>query len=157
MPSSPRSYTWGSLRTAQDAAVYRELNIQYVLTMGRGLDALPPPGGKHKVVVVDDLPGASIDFAFEEAVAFIDEALAKNAACLVHCFAGMSRSATTVIAYLMMRRGMRLDEAYCTTRRGRPAIYPNAGFFEQLLALDAKLFAGQRPLDMASMERDKRP
>ena len=147
----------GSLRAAQSEAVYSHLNITHLLTVGRGLEPQPPEHGKHKVVIVDDIEGATIDFAFEDAIAFIDEAIQANSGCLVHCFAGMSRSATTVIAYLMMRKGMRLDEAYCTTKRGRPAIYPNAGFFKQLLALDAKLYPGQRPLDMDSMERDKVP
>jgi protein-tyrosine phosphatase len=152
----PQMYL-GSLRSAQSLDVYTKLGITHVLTMGRGLDALPPPGGKHKVVIVDDLPGACIDFAFEDAVAFIDDAVRSGGAVVVHCFAGMSRSATTVIAYLMMKQGMRLDDAYNTTKRGRPAIYPNAGFFDQLVKLDATLFPGQRGLDIASMEREKVP
>ncbi|CUG86233.1 dual specificity protein phosphatase, putative [Bodo saltans] len=147
----------GSVRSAQSLDVYAKLGITHVLTMGRGLDALPPPGGKHKVVIVDDLPGACIDFAFEDAVAFIDDAVKSGGAVVVHCFAGMSRSATTVIAYLMMKQGMRLDDAYNTTKRGRPAIYPNSGFFDQLLKLDAKLYPGERALDIPSMEREKVP
>lgn len=143
----------GSLRSAQSLAVYDRLNITSLLTVGRGLEPTVIDGMRHKVVIVDDIEGATIDHSFREAVEFVDEALSANSGCLVHCFAGMSRSATTVIAYLMIRKGMRLDEAYCTTRRGRPAIYPNAGFFAQLLSLDAKLFPDGRPLDMQSMER----
>jgi protein-tyrosine phosphatase len=147
----------GSLRSAQSMTVYERLSVGYLLTVGRNLAPIVPANMKHKVVIVDDIEGATIDHSFEEAIAFIDEAMQANSGCLVHCFAGMSRSATTVIAYLMMRKGLRLDEAYCTTKRGRPAIYPNAGFFKQLLALDAKLYGGQRPLDMESMERHKVP
>ncbi|CUG84719.1 GP46-like surface antigen, putative [Bodo saltans] len=143
----------GSLRSAQSLAVYDRLNITYLLTVGRGLEPTVIPDMHHKVVIVDDIEGATIDHSFQDAVSFIDDSLKSQQGCLVHCFAGMSRSATTVIAYLMIRKGMRLDEAYCTTRRGRPAIYPNGGFFAQLLALDAKLYPGGRPLDMPSMER----
>lgn len=144
----------GSLRSAQSLSVYDRLNIVYLLTVGRGLEPTVIPGMVHKTVIVDDIEGATIDHSFDEAVQFIEDAQSKGVGCLVHCFAGMSRSATTVIAYLMKRKGMRLDEAYCTTRKGRPAIYPNAGFFKQLLALDMALFPqDQRPLDMASMER----
>ena len=143
----------GSLRSAQSLTVYDRLRIGFLLTVGRNLAPIVPEAMRHKVVIVDDIEGATIDHSFDDAIAFIDEAIQANSGCLVHCFAGMSRSATTVIAYLMMRKGMRLDEAYCTTKRGRPAIYPNAGFFKQLLALDAKLYPGQRPLDMDSMER----
>jgi Leucine-rich repeat (LRR) protein/serine/threonine protein kinase len=147
----------GSLRTAQSQEIYQRLHLTHLLTMGRGLEPQAPEGGQHKIVIVDDIEGANIDFAFEEAIVFIEEALSQETGCLVHCFAGMSRSATTVIAYLMMKRGMRLDDAYCLTKKGRPAIYPNGGFFNQLLALDAKLYPGQRELNMPSMERDKKP
>ncbi|ORC93608.1 dual specificity protein phosphatase [Trypanosoma theileri] len=147
----------GSLRTAQSQVVYNKLSIKNLLTVGRDLMPVPPVGGRHLTINVDDIEGADIRTTFEEASLFIDESLQRGEGCLVHCFAGMSRSATTVIAYLMLHQHMRLDEAYCVTRRGRPAIYPNNGFFNQLVKMDATLFQNQRPLDMASMERDKIP
>ncbi|KEG09137.1 dual specificity protein phosphatase [Trypanosoma grayi] len=147
----------GSLRSAQSQLVYEKLGIMSLLTVGRGLLPTPPIGGEHLTINIDDIEGADIAGVFSEAVNFIDNSVRKKKGCLVHCFAGMSRSAATVIAYLMIKQNMRLDEAYCTTKRGRPAIYPNHGFFAQLVKLDAELFPNQRLLDMASMERDKVP
>ncbi|KPA82266.1 putative dual specificity protein phosphatase [Leptomonas pyrrhocoris] len=144
----------GSLRSAQSQMVYRKLNISYLLTVGRQLVPVPPEGGTHKVIVVDDIPGADIRTSFREAVGFIEESQQKKSGCLVHCFAGLSRSATTVIAYLMMRKNMRLDEAYLVAKKGRPAILPNKGFFDQLVELDHELFPdATRPLDIESLGR----
>ncbi|KPI90467.1 putative dual specificity protein phosphatase [Leptomonas seymouri] len=144
----------GSLRSAQSQMVYRKLNISYLLTVGRQLVPVPPEGGKHKVIVVDDIPGADIRTSFHEAVDFIEESQKKKCGCLVHCFAGLSRSATTVIAYLMMKKNMRLDEAYLVAKKGRPAILPNKGFFDQLVELDRELFPNaERPLDIESLGR----
>ncbi|XQJ30526.1 dual specificity protein phosphatase, putative [Leishmania guyanensis] len=144
----------GSLRSAQSQMVYRKLNIRYLLTVGRQLVPVPPEGGHHKVIVVDDIPGADIRMSFQEAVNFIEESQSHKEGCLVHCFAGLSRSATTVIAYLMMKKGMRLDEAYLVTKKGRPAILPNKGFFDQLVELDNELYPEpKRPLDIASLGR----
>lgn len=144
----------GSLRSAQSQMVYRKLHITYVLTVGRGLMPVPPEGGVHKTIIVDDIPGANILFSFQEAVDFIDDGLRRKQGCLVHCFAGLSRSATTVIAYLMIKKGMRLDEAYLLTKKGRPAILPNKGFFDQLVELDHELYPkASRPLDIASLDR----
>lgn len=46
----------------------------------------------------------------------------------VHCFAGRSRSSTSVIAYLMQETGMSLNSAFKLVKRRRPIVYPNPGF-----------------------------
>ncbi|MED6289083.1 Dual specificity protein phosphatase 16, partial [Characodon lateralis] len=48
----------------------------------------------------------------DRSVEFIEKAKASNARVLVHCLAGISRSATIAIAYIMKRMDMSLDEAY---------------------------------------------
>lgn len=52
--------------------------------------------------------------------------------CLVHCAAGISRSASLVIAYLMYRYGLRAVEARERLVAVRPRISPNSGFWDQL-------------------------
>ena len=51
---------------------------------------------------------------------------------LVHCYAGISRSATIVISYLMKEHGMSLQAATQLTRSKRWFINPNPGFVKQL-------------------------
>lgn len=57
---------------------------------------------------------------------------------LVHCMVGMSRSATCVLAYLMIARKMSAAEAIRTVRMHRD-IHPNEGFLQQLADLDNEL------------------
>jgi len=54
---------------------------------------------------------------------------------LVHCMAGISRSSTIVIAYLIVRRGWSFEKAYEHVRTARPTIRPNDGFMQQLKEL----------------------
>ncbi len=51
---------------------------------------------------------------------------------------GMSRSATLVLAYLMLKRRLRLRDAVQTLVKKR-AIYPNRNFLNQLLELEEEL------------------
>lgn len=57
---------------------------------------------------------------------------------LVHCIMGMSRSATLVLAYLMLRQRLTLRSAIQTVVLQR-AIYPNRNFLSLLLELDIQL------------------
>lgn len=53
-------------------------------------------------------------------------------AVLVHCKMGVSRSASTVIAYAMKQQRWSLDEALAYVRECRSIIKPNDGFLKQL-------------------------
>ncbi|XP_077355896.1 dual specificity protein phosphatase 16 [Festucalex cinctus] len=70
---------------------------------------------------------------------FIEEAKASDACVLVHCLAGISRSATIAIAYIMKRMDMSLDEAYRFVKEKRPSISPNFNFLGQLLDFEKKI------------------
>jgi len=91
-------------------------------------------------VNIDDSENANISRYFEEVCEFIEKARQENKNCLVHCAAGISRSSTLVIAYLMKHQKMNLKEAYGHTREQRSIIEPNSGFAKQLMELELKLF-----------------
>ncbi|KAG7273143.1 hypothetical protein CRUP_034541, partial [Coryphaenoides rupestris] len=55
---------------------------------------------------------------------------------LVHCQAGISRSATICLAYLMHARRVRLHEAFDFVRERRRVISPNLAFMGQLLQFE---------------------
>lgn len=56
----------------------------------------------------------------------------------VHCLMGVSRSATLVLAFLMIVEGLTLQEAVAAVRPHRD-IFPNPGFLQQLRSLDMSL------------------
>ena len=58
---------------------------------------------------------------------------------LIHCYAGISRSATVCLAYLMKSRNMRLEEAFEFVRKLRTVISPNLAFMLQLSKYEAEL------------------
>jgi atypical dual specificity phosphatase len=60
---------------------------------------------------------------------------------LVHCLAGMSRSATIVIAYLLATTPMTAVEATGFVRSKREIVRPNYGFTKQLEQYERRYFA----------------
>lgn len=86
---------------------------------------------KYQLVDIYDDERANISQHFEQSNQFIEGGRAAGGV-LVHCYAGVSRSATLVLAYLMSRERLPLKLAMQRVREARPAAQPNAGFFRQL-------------------------
>jgi dual specificity MAP kinase phosphatase len=55
-----------------------------------------------------------------------------NKKILFQCYAGVSRSATFAIAYLMVTLKLSIDDAYNLVKSKRSIIHPNYGFVEAL-------------------------
>jgi len=72
----------------------------------------------------------------------IDYFLKQKKGVLVNCYAGISRSSTFVIAYLMNKYNMNLDDAYSFVINKRLIIKPNPGFLKILKSYEDYLKRG---------------
>jgi hypothetical protein len=63
---------------------------------------------------------------------------------LIHCQAGISRSASLLISYLMRDQTMSLKDAFIHVLKQRPLIHPNKGFRCQLLKYEEIIFEGKQ-------------
>lgn len=79
-----------------------------------------------------DLPESNLTFPIEKCIKIIDKNRVEN--ILVHCNAGVSRSPTIVISYLMASEKLSFDQAYQKVKEVRSCIKPNEGFVKQLQA-----------------------
>uniref|UniRef100_H2S0M5 Dual specificity protein phosphatase n=1 Tax=Takifugu rubripes TaxID=31033 RepID=H2S0M5_TAKRU len=79
-----------------------------------------------------------LSVSFQAAADFIHRALSRGGKVLVHCHVGVSRSATLVLAYLMLKQHLTLVEAICAVKENR-GIHPNRGFLRQLIGLEKQL------------------
>ncbi|XP_012300221.1 dual specificity protein phosphatase 2 [Aotus nancymaae] len=94
---------------------------------------------RYKSIPVEDNHMVEISAWFQEAIGFIDWVKNSGGRVLVHCQAGISRSATICLAYLMQSRRVRLDEAFDFVKQRRGVISPNFSFMGQLLQFETQV------------------
>ena len=70
---------------------------------------------------------------------FSDEARNSGVGVLVHCLAGVSRSVTITVAYLMFKEKLSLEAAYEYVRVKKSNIAPNFNFMGQLQDFQVQL------------------
>lgn len=78
---------------------------------------------------------------------FPDSVKESGGRVLVHCQAGISRSATICLAYLIHAHRVRLNEAFEFVKRRRHVISPNLGFMGQLLQFETDVLCPYTVLD----------
>ncbi|NXT17685.1 DUS4 phosphatase, partial [Syrrhaptes paradoxus] len=96
---------------------------------------------QYKCIPVEDNHKAEISSWFMEAIEYIDSVKECCGRVLVHCQAGISRSATICLAYLMMKKRVKLEEAFEFVKQRRSIISPNFSFMGQLLQFESQVLA----------------
>lgn len=137
--AADRLYIGGYL-AASDPALLRAAGITHVLKVFPGEEGYARHAGvEYADIPIDDAPDADLRGYLPAALRYIRAALASGGCVLVHCHAGISRSATVVLFCLMVDHGLTLDEALRRLKTARPQVQPNAGFLRHLRAIDASL------------------
>ena len=132
--------------STNDDDILSEINIKVVisaLTEEEYEDYMIGEQDFHNIewirLVIDDDKDEKISQYFFEVHNIINKALAENKNVIVHCAAGISRSSSLVIAYLMIENRWLYEEAYNYVKSKRSIINPNIGFVKQLKALEYRL------------------
>ncbi|RWS06797.1 dual specificity protein phosphatase 18-like isoform X1 [Dinothrombium tinctorium] len=114
---------------------------------------LRQPGIDSIRISVDDTPTDDIGQHFDIGVDKIAEHAKRGERSVVHCVAGVSRSAALVIAYLIKHKRMTLHDAFNHVRERRQVIRPNNGFFKQLIEYEKK-HLGKASVKMITVEKE---
>jgi len=80
-----------------------------------------------------DTPSSDLSAYFRSATSFIDNELRNGGKVLVHCVAGVSRSVSLILAYLIRFGGYSSLDAFLMVRSKRSIARPNDGFCMQLM------------------------
>lgn len=124
----------GGQDVIEDPEFFNKRGIRFVLSLGPNT---PPArinfdGRCH--VNLPDVPSSDLGTHFRKIIRFLAESRHSTAgACVyVHCAAGISRSTTSVCAYLMAHLGITFEESLEFIASKRRTVCPNDGFRKQL-------------------------
>ncbi|NXJ97807.1 DUS22 phosphatase, partial [Corythaixoides concolor] len=116
---------------ARDVEQLSKNNITHILSIH---DSARPmlEGVKYLCIPAADSPSQNLARHFRESIKFIHECRLTGEGCLVHCLAGVSRSVTLVVAYIMTITDFGWEDALSVVRAARSCANPNMGFQRQL-------------------------
>ncbi|XP_006870564.1 PREDICTED: protein phosphatase Slingshot homolog 1 [Chrysochloris asiatica] len=134
----------GSEWNASNLEELQGSGVDYILNVTREIDNFFPGLFAYHNIRVYDEESTDLLAHWNEAYHFINKAKRNHSKCLVHCKMGVSRSASTVIAYAMKEFGWPLEKAYNYVKQKRSITRPNAGFMRQLSEYEGILDASKQ-------------
>ncbi|XP_075955190.1 protein phosphatase Slingshot homolog 1 isoform X2 [Anarhichas minor] len=134
----------GSEWNASNLEELQESGVSYILNVTREIDNFFPGTFSYHNIRVYDEDATDLLAHWNETYNFIVKAKKNRSKCLVHCKMGVSRSASTVIAYAMKEFGWSLEKAYNFVKQKRSITRPNAGFMRQLAEYEGILDASKQ-------------
>lgn len=123
----------GSQDAAHDLDTLQTHKVSHVLNVAYGVSNPFTDQLHYKTIQILDIPETDIRTYVDECSVFIQQAKQQDGVVLVHCNAGVSRSVSVVIGYLMKQERLSFTEAFNQVKSVRPSARPNPGFYQQLL------------------------
>lgn len=123
----------GDLHAARNLKVLTKLRISHIVNLS-GHEPSFPDQFFYQNINIADSPKTNIKRYFTVTNWLIQGALKGGNNVLVHCAAGISRSATIVLAYILFRNtSWTVNRALTFLISKRSIVHPNEGFMKQLI------------------------
>lgn len=130
----------GDIHSALDQNFHMSRNIMGVIDLTNSSNQTKFNRGiKMLRIGLDDNLHSNIKPYLKQTFEFIDSIINQNKAVFVFCRAGVSRSASIVIHYLMKKYSLPYIEAFKYLKTARNVVSPNSGFEKQLIEVEEEL------------------
>ncbi|KAK6317575.1 hypothetical protein J4Q44_G00129750 [Coregonus suidteri] len=144
MDSPTEIFDHGSEWNASNLEELQNSGVQYILNVTKEIDNFFPGVFEYHNIRVYDEEATDLLAYWNDTYKFISRAKKAGAKCLVHCKMGVSRSASTVIAYAMKEYGWDLERAFDHVKERRAVTKPNPSFMRQLEEYQGILLASKQ-------------
>ncbi|KAL5015802.1 hypothetical protein ScPMuIL_005391 [Solemya velum] len=140
----------GSEWNASNLNELKANGVGHILNISREIDNFFPGYIEYMNIREWDVCETDLLKYWNNTYDFIQKARKMGSKVLVHCRMGISRSASTVMAYLMKEYRMSANEAYDYVKEKRSCVHPNDAFWEQLQTYGSMLKAWYKMLVLIS-------
>eukprot|EP00300_Choanocystis_sp_HF-7_P012036 c17719_g1_i1.p1 GENE.c17719_g1_i1~~c17719_g1_i1.p1 ORF type:complete len:425 (-),score=92.10 c17719_g1_i1:537-1811(-) len=128
---------------AQNKALLKQHGITHILNVAGGNCANCHPNDfTYLVLFLNDNSQTDIECVFYDIIDFLKKGTTGGNKTLVHCFQGVSRSATAVLSFIMFSKGWTFESALEFLKQRRSIVKPNAFFCNQLISFERRLKSG---------------
>uniref|UniRef100_A0A8C1UL27 protein-serine/threonine phosphatase n=1 Tax=Cyprinus carpio TaxID=7962 RepID=A0A8C1UL27_CYPCA len=134
----------GSEWNASNLEELQNSGVRYILNVTREIDNFFPGIFEYHNIRVYDEEATNLLEYWNDTYKFISKAKKAGVKCLVHCKMGVSRSASTVIAYAMKEYSWDLERAFDHVKERRSVTKPNPSFMKQLEEYQGILLASKQ-------------
>ena len=127
----------GDIDGAREVNYLKQEKITHIISLAGKIFSPEYEEGlfKRKIIDIIDFEDENIFQYFKDCIQFIESAKK----IYIHCMAGVSRSATIVIAYIMWKEHKSYYQAFLDVKYKRKFIAPNKGFIFQLRYFESML------------------
>jgi hypothetical protein len=125
---------------ARNLSRLRDTGITHIINMAYEYPDVFPSDFTYLHILAKDTLSERLGSTFHEIAAFVANATAHGGRTLVHCQEGISRSATAVLACLIINEHMALGAAFQLLKRAKGDVEPNVTFLRELRRLEFDTF-----------------
>ena len=120
----------GNYKFALDAELLIKEGITYILNCGNGLKNFYENENLFKYLYIPlyDSEAQKLDKYLDTTNKFIKEGSENGNKILIHCGAGMSRSASICLMYMIIEKKYKFSDAYTLMKQKRKCVMPNPNF-----------------------------
>jgi len=122
----------GCQLSARNKLFLKTNNISHIVNLMGGKEPFPRDFTYFSLEKFLDSPTQDLLTHIPPCITFIEKGMKEGTGVLVHCAAGVSRSCSIVVAYIMKSHGLSFEEAFSMVKASRPIVSPNCGFLKQL-------------------------
>jgi len=149
------NFLWlGDRFAASETKVLKQLGVSYMLTLygTHEHEYLTPI--RTRCIPLSDDGSTDLGPVLKRCFEFIDEAKLKKQKILIHCAAGINRSPSIVIAYLMRTNNMKYQEAFDFVQSKRWFIDPSPPYRLQLQQYE-KIISENKTSEVETLKSDE--